>query len=91
MSNNNGVFLDLYVAWEAKLDPVTEEPFPSWVCVVHIAFNSSSESNVFSVPSCPRSFRKGDDDEREWMLEVMYESHRKFYSESVHVVYMVSL
>lgn len=37
------------------------------------------------------AFEKGDDDEREWMLGVMYESHRKFYSESVHVVYMVSL
>ena len=37
------------------------------------------------------AFEKGDDDEREWMLEVMYESQCKFYSESFHVVYMVSL
>ena len=37
------------------------------------------------------AFEKGDDNKREWMMEVMYESHWKFYSESVHVVYMVSL
>ena len=36
------------------------------------------------------AFEKGDDEEREWMMEVMYESYRKFYSKSVHVVDKVS-
>ena len=87
--SNNGVLLDLYIAWEARLDAVTEEPFPSWVCAVHI---SSFESDVFSVPSCPRSLQKGgwwwvgvDDGSHVWViLEILQQKCScSWYSEFV--------
>lgn len=37
--DNSDTLLDSYLAWEAQLDPITEEPFPSWVHVIcHVAF-----------------------------------------------------
>ena len=90
MPNNNGVLLNLYIPWEANLDPVTEEQSPSWVCL-YVAFKSSSEPDVILVPSCKDAFKKRDDEEREWMMEVMYESYQRFYSESVLIVDKVSL